>query len=188
MMTLNEEANEERSSDLRATIRDVIQEFVKTEQARTEPAYKTELIEERKRREQLERRLNEVVEENRRSRQMAEEAERASAIRAELQRAGVGKIELALRAIREDVQRGEDGRFVVKGGGNDLGLKEYVAQFVSENPELLPARMSGGSGAVAASKVSPGSVDLDKIGPGMTSEELERARREVARVASQMLR
>lgn len=188
MTTSNEGSNEERNPELRSTIRDVIHEFVKTEQARTEPAYKTELIEERKRREQLERRVNELVEENRRSRVMAEEAERATAIRSELQRAGVGKVDLAYRAIREDVQRTDDGRFVVKAGAGDLGLKEYVAQFVSENPELLPARMSGGSGAVASGKAQPGSVDLDRIGPGMTSEELDRARREVARVASQMLR
>jgi hypothetical protein len=31
-------------------------------------------------------------------------------------------------------------------------------------------------------------VDIDKIRPGMSSEELERAREEIARIASQALR
>ena len=57
--------------------------------------------EERKRREQLERRLNELVEENKRSRQMAEEAERSAAIRAELQRLGVAKVDLAFKAVQD---------------------------------------------------------------------------------------
>ena len=188
MTTGNEETGDQRGVDLRTTIRDVIAEFVKAEQTRTEPAYKTELIEERRRREQLERRLNELVEENRKSRLKAEEVERGAAIRSELQRAGVGKLDLAYRAIRDDVQRAEDGRFVVKGSMGEVALKDYVAEFVSENPELLPARMSGGSGEPAPTAKGPGtSVDLDRIGPGMSSEDLDRARREVARVAAQIL-
>ena len=69
--------------EIRTIIRDAIHEFVSSEQTKAEPAYKAELIEERKRRELLERRVNELSEENRRSRQMAEEAERGSAIRSE---------------------------------------------------------------------------------------------------------
>ena len=42
------------------------------------------MVEERKRREALEKRLNELVEENKKSRRVAEEAERGSAVRAEL--------------------------------------------------------------------------------------------------------
>ena len=58
-----------------------------------------------------------------------------------------------------------------------------------ENPELLPARLAGGSGASGAQKVPPGGgVDLDKIRPGMSPEEMERVRQEIARVASQALR
>ena len=54
--------------DVQALIRNAIQEYVNLDQARSEPAYKAELQEERKRREQLERRMNELVEENKRSR------------------------------------------------------------------------------------------------------------------------
>ena len=49
-------------------VRDVIQEFVQTQQQKAEPAYKTELLEERRKREQLETRLNEMEEANRRTR------------------------------------------------------------------------------------------------------------------------
>ena len=63
--------------DIRTIVRSAIEEYARMEQSKTEPAYKVELVEERKRREQLERRLNELVDENRRSREMAEEMERA---------------------------------------------------------------------------------------------------------------
>src|ERR1035438_9964678 len=63
--------------DIQAIVRQAVQEFVNNEQAKSEPAHKAELQEERKRREQLERRLNELVEENKRSRKMAAEAERS---------------------------------------------------------------------------------------------------------------
>ena len=49
--------------DVRSIVRDAIEEFVKMERTKSEPAYKTELTEERKRREQLEQRVNEQVSE-----------------------------------------------------------------------------------------------------------------------------
>lgn len=176
--------------DVRAVIRDAIQEFVHTEQAKAEPAYKAELVEERKRREQLEHRLNELVEENRKNRAMAEEAERSSAIRAELQRLGVAKIDLAFKAVKDDLQRTEDGRLIARTDAGEVGAREFLSHFVSENPELLPARISGGSGASGSQRtpVSGSVVDLDKIRPGMSAEDLERVRQEISRVASQTLR
>ncbi len=83
--------------DVQAIVRSAIQEFVNQQQAKSEPAVKAELQEERKRREQLERRLNELVEENARSRRVAEEAERSAAVRAELQRLGVSKNRLGVQ-------------------------------------------------------------------------------------------
>jgi len=73
------------------------------------------LEDERKRREQLERRLNELVAENKHNRKLAEEAERGSTIRAELQRLGVVKIDLAFKAVKDDIARTEDGRLVALG-------------------------------------------------------------------------
>ncbi len=64
-------------TELRSLIRGVIDEFVHAEQAKAEPAYKAELLDERKRREDLERRVNDLVQENARSRKMAEDAERS---------------------------------------------------------------------------------------------------------------
>jgi hypothetical protein len=148
------------------------------------------LIEERRRRESLEQRVNELVEENRRSRAMAEEAERASSIRAELQKLGVAKIDLAFRAVKDDVARTDDGRLVARGDSGETGLREYLTQFVNDNPELLPARMSGGSGAGVAQRPpsAGGGIDLDSLRPGMSAEELGRIRQEISRVASQTLR
>ena len=40
----------------------------------------------------------------------------------------------------------------------------------------------------AAPQTSSGGVDIDKIGPSMSKEELERVRQEILRVASQTLR
>jgi hypothetical protein len=174
---------------IRNIIRDAIQEFITSEQSKAEPAYKAELLEERKRRELLERRVNELSEENRRSRQIAEEAERNSTVRSELQRLGVSKVDLAFRAVKDDVVRTEDGRLVARGSQGEMALKEYLAQFVHENPELLPARIPGGSGATSGQRTAAGGggVDIEKIRPGMSSEELDAVRREIARIASQSL-
>jgi len=124
-----------------------------------------ELAEERRRRESLEKRV--------------EEAERGSAIRAELQKLGVAKIELAYKAVKDEVPR--------EGGE----MKEFLEKFVGENPELLPARLAGGSrasGGARGSGAAVGVVDIETIRPGMSAEEMDRVRQEIARVASQTLR
>jgi hypothetical protein len=177
--------------DVQAIVRQAVQEYVSNEHAKTEPAYKVELQEERKRREQLERRLNEVVEENKRSRKAADEAERGSAVRAELQRLGVAKIDLAFRAVQDGIIRAEDGRLVAKNENGEYPLKEYLASFVNENPEFLPARIAGGTGMTATHKVPASAsetVTLDRIRPGMSKEEMQRVREEIVRVTSQTLR
>jgi len=73
----------EEGTDIRGVVREAIEEYARKEIAKAEPAYRNELVEERKRREQLERRVNELVQENLKSRKLAEEAERNSTIRAE---------------------------------------------------------------------------------------------------------
>jgi hypothetical protein len=165
----------DEQSDIRAVVQAVIEEY-----------QRAALTEERQKRESLEARVNELIAENERSRAAAEEAERSAAIRGELQRLGVGKVELAYRAVKDDIQRDESGRLMSRDGS---GIGEYLARFVSENPELLPARLAGGSGTSGASRVPGGSaVDMEKIRPGMTAEEMERVRQEIVRVASQTLR
>jgi hypothetical protein len=177
--------------DIQTIVKQAIQEYATNEQARNEPAYKVELQEERKRREQLERRLNEVVEENKRSRKLADEAERGSAVRAELQRLGVAKIDLAFKAVQDGIVRGGDGRLVARGENGEVSMKEFLSSFVSDNPEFLPARISGGSGMTATLKAPPSggeAITLDRIRPGMSAEEMQRVREEIVRVASQTLR
>lgn len=178
------------SGELRSMIRSVIEEFMRAEQSKSEPAYQAELVEERKRREQLEHRMNDLIAENKRSRQVAEEAEKQAAIRGELQRLGVAKLDLAFRAVQQDVRRKEDGRLTARLEQGEVSLREYLEHFVSDNPELLPARITGGSGMEPAPRGAPAErgIDLDKIRPGMDPEELARARKEISRIAVQTLR
>ena len=116
------------------------------EQSKTEPAYKAELLEERKRREQLERRVNELVEENRRSRADG----RGDGARLGDPR---GTAEARRGEDRPGVQ-GSQGRHPTDAGraagradrqrrSRDEG---YLTGFVNENPEFLPGRIQGGSG------------------------------------------
>jgi hypothetical protein len=184
-----DETNAE-GTEIRSLIRGVIEEFVKAEQVKAEPAYKAELVDERRRREELETRVNDLVKENQRTRQVAEEAERSASIRTELQKLGVAKVDLAYRAVKDDVKRGEDGRLVARSDQGEMPLRDYLAGFVQENPELLPARIPGGSGMGSGTKAPtpPAGVDLEKIRPGMSEEEMAKVRQEISRVANQALR
>ena len=177
--------------DIQAIVRQAVQEFTNSEKARSEPAYKTELLEERKRREQLERRMNELVAENQRNRKTAEEAERSSAVRAELQRLGVSKIDLAFKAVQDGIVRTDDGRLVARGDSGEVSVRDYLTNFVNENPEFLPARISGGTGMTGTHRAPGGgrdTVNLEQIRPGMSAEEMQRVREEIVRVASQTMK
>ena len=159
--------------DIREIVQAVVREFM---------PQKNELEEERRLREGLELRVGELMAETEKARAKADEAERSAAVRAELQRQGVAKLDLAYKAIRDEIPRGDDGRLV--------GMREHVEQFVKENPELLPARLGGGSGAGGGERSAPGDtrVEIEKIRPGMSADELDRVRQEIARVASLTLR
>ena len=177
--------------DVQSLVKQAVEEYTRTQQAKAEPAYRVELQDERKRREQLERRVNDLIEENKRSKQIADEAERSAAIRTELQRLGVAKVDLAFKAVKDDIARTDEGRLVAKTESGDVNLKDYLTNFVSSNPEFLPARISGGSGMPVTQKsssVASGAIDLDKIRPGMSPEDLDNARQEIARAAAQALR
>ncbi len=185
------ETEQTETPDVREVVRQAVQEFISAEHRKAEPAYKTELQEERKRRESLEARVNHLIEENRRARAMAEEADRNAQIRGELQKVGVTKLDLAFKAIKDDITRTEDGRLQAR-GSEGKSLQEYVHHFVQENPELLPARMAGGSGASpsgrAGSQSEAPAFQLEQIKPGMNKDELDRIRQHISRLASQALR
>jgi len=122
---------------------------------------------------------------------MAAEAERGATVRAELQRLGVAKIDLAFRAVQDGIVRTEDGRLVARTDAGETPMQEYLTAFVNENPEFLPARIAGGTGMTATPK-APASgretIDLERIRPGMSAEEMQRVREEIVRVASQSLK
>jgi hypothetical protein len=172
--------------NVQAIVQQAVDEYMRQDTARREPAYKTELQEER-RREQLEKRVNELVEENKRSRAVAEEAQRSTSIRTELQKLGVTKVDLAYKAVQEGIVRTDDGRMVARGENGEQPVTEYLAGFVKENPEFLPARIAGGTGMTGSQKSpvqAPGGVDLDRISPSMSKEDLDRVRQEILRVVS----
>lgn len=174
--------------NVQAVVQQAIEEYMKQDSARREPAYKAELQEERRRREQLEKRVNELVEENKRSRAVAEEAQRSAAIRSELQKLGVSKVELAYRAVQDGIVRAEDGRLIARGENGEQPIADYLAGFVRENPEFLPARIPGGTGITGMQKATlqaNGAVDIDRITPGLGKEELDRVREEILRVVTQ---
>jgi hypothetical protein len=182
----------DQSLDVQTIVQQAVDEYMRQDTVRSEPAYKTELSEERRRREQLEKRVNELVEENKRSRAVADEAQRAGNIRAELQRLGVTKVDLAYKAVQDGITRTADGRLVARGESGDQSVGEYLAGFVQENPEFLPARIAGGTGITGSQKASSHSredaIDIDRISPSMSKEELDRVRQEILRVATQTLR
>jgi hypothetical protein len=172
--------------DVRGMIRNVIEEFLTTERRKAEPAYKADLVEERRRREQLERQVNQLVEENQKAKKFAEESDRNAQIRSELQRLGVVKVELAHKAVKDDIQRTPDGALVARTAEGELPVKEYLTKFVLENPEFLPARIAGGSGMTTTPRSSVGSgIELEQIRPGMSTEEMQRVREQIAQVALQ---
>jgi hypothetical protein len=136
---------------------------------------------------ELERQLAEVRAQLEGYRAKAEAAERGALVRDELRRLGVTNVELGYRAVRDEVVRREDGSLVAKTGSGEVALREFLARFVEANPELLPARGLGGSGSMAGTRDDGGGLDMDSIRPGMDPAEMERARREVARVISRSL-
>ena len=80
---------------------------------------------------------------------------------------------------------------IARGDTGEIPAKDYLASFVKENPEFLPARIAGGTGMTANSKAplaSKDAVDLERIRPGMSPEEMQRVREEIVRVAAQSLR
>ncbi len=94
--------------------------------------------------------------------------------------------------MQDGIVRTDDGRLVARGENGELPVAEYLSGFVKENPEFLPARIAGGTGMTGTQKTAPnnnaGAIDIDKISPSMSKEELERVRQEILRVATQTLR
>jgi hypothetical protein len=181
-----QQSKEAAEQEIRRIVQESIEEYVRRISEEKEPAAKAALHEERRRREQLEKRLNELAEENTRQKLKVEEMDRVSAIKGELQQLGVRKPDLAFRLVKDDIFRADDGELYGNTEQGPVALREFLSKFVAENPEFLPARITGGSGASSANRreiEKNVGFDLNRIRPGMSAEEKERARREIARVA-----
>ncbi len=174
--------------DLKLLVRSILEEVSVAQTQKAEPAYKAELDEEKRRRESLEKRFNELLEDNRRKSALADSLERETAVKTELQKHGVTKLELAYKALKDDVQREKDGSLSVRAAEGALPVKEFITKFLDENPEFLPARNFGGSGSGSSprSQQSAPGIDIDSIRPGMSREELGKVRLEIARLAKEL--
>ena len=78
---MDEHKDQSRDLDIQGLVQRAIAEYVRQDTSKREPVLKAELIEERRRREALEKRLNVMAEENRKSREAADQAERSSKMR-----------------------------------------------------------------------------------------------------------
>ncbi len=182
MADASSESKSSLAEEVRAAVRLALEERERT-------VLDAALEAERGKREELERRVSELIEESQRSRKMLEEAERRRVIQSELERLGVRNVELAYRAVQSEVVRTAEGQLVGRCASGDVELREYLVSFVDKNPELMPARMWGGAGASAGSSDKYSDrVDLESIRPGMPREDLEKARRQVMEVFSQSVR
>ena len=128
--------------EIRVIVRAAVEEYAGGERTRQEDSVQAELSQERQLRETLQKQVESLVGEGVQLKSAADEAQRTLAIRTELQRLGIRNVDLAYRAVRDDVRRSEDGRYV---GASGQELAEYLRKFASENPELLPARVAGGN-------------------------------------------
>lgn len=143
-----------------------------------------QLDSERRRSNSLEERVRDLDSLRKEGERKMEEADRNSQVRAKLQDLGVRKVDLAMRIVQDDVERGEDGSLYGRGHGGAVALDSYLKSFVAENPEFLPPRISGGSGAVSTERdgIRASGIQLESIKPGMSSEKSRRAWNEVARL------
>ncbi|MBK7927502.1 MAG: hypothetical protein IPJ98_08415 [Bryobacterales bacterium] len=102
-------------------------------------------------------------------------------LRQALSALGVENLELAVKAVREDIVEAGGQKWVAPGEGGDVPAQEYLAEFLKKNRELLPARRLQGGGMPASRVESGGSVDLEEIRPGMDPVTLKKVRDAIGR-------
>lgn len=177
------------AQDIRGIVQEAIQEFLRHKQQENEPAHRAELQEERRRREQLEGQVRELLHKTHESEQEVARARMTGAVRDELQKQGVTKVDIAFRVIKDDIRQSEHGDYVARGRDGDVPLRDFVKKFVDENPEFLPPRITGGSGSssLGGDAATP-RLDLDSIKPGMSEEERRQVHAAIANLAAQTFR
>lgn len=101
---------------------------------------------------------------------------------------GVRNVDLAFRAVRDDVEQAENGAWMAVQNGERVPALQYLQEFVAQNPELIPARIAGGSGVPSRPGEYREECDLDQIRPGMDPASLRRAKEAVVRIIAQSKR
>lgn len=105
----------------------------------------------------------------------ASDAGVATAIVEHLQQQGLAKTNIASRLLLDEVYRAEDGRLYADRDGERVPYKAYIAEFLQDNPELLPPRIAGGAGSEQRNIGARTTLALEDIRPGMDSETHRRA-------------
>ena len=105
----------------------------------------------------------------------AEEAQRGAAIRAELQRLGVAKSIWLTRPSRTGSCGPKTDDWWRKTDSGEQPATEFLAGFVQENPEFLPARIAGGTGMTGTQKSGPRpACECDRSGQDPPVDEQRR--------------
>lgn len=102
-------------------------------------------------------------------------------LRQALSSMGVENLDLAVKAVREDIVEAGDRKWMATGEGGEVPAQEYLTEFLKKNRELLPARRLQGGGMPASRVESGGSVDLEEIRPGMDAMTLKKVRDAIGR-------
>ena len=132
--------------DIQAIVRQAVREFIAMENTPTEPGWKAELREEIMHREQLERRVNELVTANRETMRARAADQLRSAVACELRWHGVEDVGLYGPAIEREIYLDDSGlpRFMARNG---MTLSQYVAGFLGE-----PKSQRAGTGRLRTGK------------------------------------
>jgi hypothetical protein len=94
---------------------------------------------------------------------------------------GVENLDLAVKAVHEDIVEDGDRQWVTKTAGGAVPAQQYLTEFLKKNRELLPARRLQGAGMPASRMESGGGVDLEEIRPGMDPATLKKVRDAIGR-------
>jgi hypothetical protein len=102
-------------------------------------------------------------------------------LRQTLSALGVENLDLAVKAVHEDIVENGDRQWVTTPASGAVPAQQYLAEFLKKNRELLPARRLQGAGMPASRMESGGGVDLEEIRPGMDPATLRKVRDAIGR-------
>ena len=117
------------------------------------------------------------AESEKKAQQRALDAEIATAIGAH-KLATPGTITTVSAYLRSLAKFDDQGRVIISGENGDIPVANFLAGYISENPNLLEPKPAGGGGTGKGSQSGSG-FDTARIKPGMTREDSEAALQEI---------